>query len=101
MLLPRPTTLDIGEGEFELTRRLADTDAAVIMKVGRNLPKIRRALKAAGRLERALYVERGTMANGASMRLADKADDAAPYFSIVLVAGWAARPGVQASGVVL
>ena len=30
--------------EFELTRRLADTDAAVIMKVGRNLPKIRRAL---------------------------------------------------------
>ena len=30
--------------EDELTRRLADTDAAVIMKVGRNLPKIRRAL---------------------------------------------------------
>ena len=87
--------------EFELTRRLADTDAAVIMKVGRNLPKIRRSLAAAGRLERALYVERGTMANGASMRLADKADDAAPYFSIILVAGWAARPGVQASGVVL
>ena len=49
--------------EVELTRRLADTDAAVIMKVGRNLPKIRRALQAAGRLERAIYVERGTMAN--------------------------------------
>jgi len=87
--------------EFELTRRLADTDAAVIMKVGRNLPKIRRALAAAGRLERALYVERGTMANGAAMRLADRGDDAAPYFSIILVAGWAARPGMRASGVVL
>ena len=37
--------------EFELTRRLADTDAAVIMKVGRNLPKIRRALTATGLLD--------------------------------------------------
>jgi precorrin-2/cobalt-factor-2 C20-methyltransferase len=36
--------------EFELTRRLADTDAAVIMKVGRNLPKIRKALAATGKL---------------------------------------------------
>ena len=49
--------------EAELARRLADTDAAVIMKVGRNLPKIRRALAAAGKLDRAVYVERGTMAN--------------------------------------
>jgi precorrin-2/cobalt-factor-2 C20-methyltransferase len=78
--------------EFELTRRLSDTDAAVIMKVGRNLPKIRRALEAAGKLEQAIYVERGTMANTASTPLAEKADDAAPYFSIVLVPGWAGKP---------
>ena len=78
--------------EFELTRRLADTDAAVIMKVGRNLPKIRRALSAAGLIDRAIYVERGTMANTSSVRLADKADDVAPYFSIVLVPGWAELP---------
>ena len=78
--------------EFELTRRLADTDAAVIMKVGRNLPKIRRALVATGLLDRAVYVERATMANTASMRLADKPDDVAPYFSIILVPGWAGRP---------
>jgi precorrin-2/cobalt-factor-2 C20-methyltransferase len=77
---------------FELTRRLADTDAAVIMKVGRNLPKIRRALEATGKLADAIYVERGTMANAASMRLADKADDQAPYFAIVLVPGWSGRP---------
>ncbi len=77
---------------FDLTRRLADTDAAVIMKVGRNLPKIRQALQMTGKLERAIYVERGTMDNTASMRLADKADDKAPYFSIVLVPGWVGRP---------
>ena len=79
--------------EFELTRRLADTDAAVIMKVGRNLPKIRRALEAAGKLTKAVYVERGTMAGGSSMRLAEKTDDKAPYFAIVLVAGWSGKPG--------
>ena len=43
-------------------------------------------------LDRAIYVERGTMANTQSVRLADKADDQAPYFSIVLVPGWAGRP---------
>ncbi len=78
--------------EFELARRLADTDAAVIMKVGRNLPKIRSALASTGMLDRAIYVERGTMANTQSTRLADKADDDAPYFSIVLVPGWAGKP---------
>jgi precorrin-2/cobalt-factor-2 C20-methyltransferase len=76
---------------FELTRRLADTDAAVIMKVGRNLPKIRKALADAGKLDRAVYVERGTMETTASCRLVEKPDDRAPYFSIVLVAGWTGR----------
>jgi precorrin-2/cobalt-factor-2 C20-methyltransferase len=77
--------------EEELTRRLRDSDAAVVMKLGRNLPKVRRALARTGGLERALYVERGTMANAAVMRLADKPDDDAPYFAIVLVAGWERR----------
>lgn len=81
--------------EFELTRRLADTDAAVIMKVGRNLPKIRKALDVTGKLDRAIYVERGTMPNTLSMRLVDKADDTAPYFAIVLVPGWAGKPGAD------
>lgn len=78
--------------EDELARRLGDAHAAVIMKVGRNLPKIRRVLAAGGRLARAVYVERGTMADGCTMPLADKADDRAPYFSIVLVPGWEDRP---------
>ncbi|MEK1870482.1 MAG: precorrin-2 C(20)-methyltransferase, partial [Ensifer adhaerens] len=69
-----------------------DTEAAVIMKVGRNLPKIRRALAASGRLDQAVYVERGTMKNAAMTALAEKADDEAPYFSLVLVPGWKDRP---------
>ena len=81
--------------EFELTRRLADTDAAVIMKVGRNLPKIRKALAATGKLGRAIYVERGTMPTTQHMRLVDKSDDIAPYFAIVLVPGWAGKPGAE------
>jgi precorrin-2/cobalt-factor-2 C20-methyltransferase len=78
--------------EEELARRLADADAAVVMKLGRNLPKVRRALARAGRLDHAMYVERGTMADAVVMRLADKSGDDAPYFAIVLVAGWEGRP---------
>ncbi len=74
--------------EQELERRLSDTQAAVIMKVGRNLPKIRRALQASGRLTEAVYVERGTMANAAMIKLADRPEGDAPYFSLVLVPGW-------------
>jgi precorrin-2/cobalt-factor-2 C20-methyltransferase len=83
-----PATLP--EGELE--RRLADADAAVVMKLGRHLPKIRRALGRAGRLDRAIYVERGTMADAVMMPLADKPDDQAPYFAVVLVPGWEQQP---------
>jgi precorrin-2/cobalt-factor-2 C20-methyltransferase len=75
-----------------LTERLRQTDAAVIMKVGKNFAKIRQALRDSGHYERAIYVERGTMAGEKIMRLADKADDAAPYFAIVLVSGQGRRP---------
>ncbi|MBA4776952.1 MULTISPECIES: precorrin-2 C(20)-methyltransferase [Agrobacterium] len=79
-------------GEDVLTDRLSGTDGAVIMKVGRNLPKIRRALEKAGKLEDALYVERGTMANSHAVRLVDRDASPAPYFSLVLVPGWKTRP---------
>lgn len=78
--------------EGELVRRLGDCEAAVIMKVGRNLPKIRRALATAGKLGRAVYVERATMAATTTLRLEEKADERAPYFSLVLVPGWELRP---------
>ncbi|HAH66670.1 MAG TPA: precorrin-2 C(20)-methyltransferase [Rhizobiales bacterium] len=78
--------------EYELERRLADADAAIVMKIGRHLAKVRRALDRAGRLDRAIYVERGTMANAAVMPLVDKLDTYAPYFAMVLVPGWEGRP---------
>ena len=78
--------------EDELARRLRGADAAVVMKIGRHLPKLRRALATSGRLARAIYVERGTMADAKMLPLADKADDDAPYFAVVLVPGWEERP---------
>jgi precorrin-2/cobalt-factor-2 C20-methyltransferase len=78
--------------EAELARRLGDADAIVVMKVGRHLPKLRRALTECGRLDRAIYVERGTMADAKMMPLAAKPDDEAPYFAIVMVPGWKGRP---------
>ncbi len=78
--------------EAELTRRLTESDATVIMKLGRNLPKVRRALTQTGLMSRAVYVERGTMAGAIALPLADKTDDSAPYFAVVLVPGWDQRP---------
>jgi precorrin-2/cobalt-factor-2 C20-methyltransferase len=78
--------------EDELARRLADADAAVVMKVGRHLPKLRRALQKSGRLARAIYIERGTMPEAKMTPLAAKPDDEAPYFAVVLVPGWEERP---------
>jgi precorrin-2/cobalt-factor-2 C20-methyltransferase len=71
--------------ESELARRFGQNDPTVVMKVGRNLSKIRRALIASNRLSQAIYVERGTMKNERQMPLSDKPDDQAPYFAIVLV----------------
>lgn len=88
VLMVLPGTLS----QAELERRLDDADAAVIMKLGRNLPKVRRAIERAGLLDRALYIERGTMADALAMPLADKRDDCAPYFAVVLVPGWERRP---------
>lgn len=78
--------------EDEIARRLADADAAVVMKIGRHLPKLRRALATSGRLQRAIYVERGTMSDAKLMPLSAKCDDHAPYFAVVLVPGWEERP---------
>jgi precorrin-2/cobalt-factor-2 C20-methyltransferase len=78
-------------GEELLTRRLADTDAAVIMKVGNNLAKIRRAVKAAGLMSRAIYVERGSMQDEKIMPLSEGPEAGGPYFSMVLIPGQGRR----------
>ena len=76
-----PGTLE----EPELVRRLRQNEPAVVMKLGRNLPKVRRSLIESDRIRDAIYVERGTMQAERMMPLAEKPDDSAPYFAIVLV----------------
>jgi len=74
-------------GEEQLVERLRRTDAAVIMKVGRNLGKVRRAVEAAGLLKRAVYVERGTMQDERILPLADCSEPVGAYFATVLIPG--------------
>jgi precorrin-2/cobalt-factor-2 C20-methyltransferase len=77
--------------EAELERRAHSSDALVIMKTGRNLAKVRRALEAAGRLDEAWLIERGTMPGERVARLADVDVSDCPYFAIVLVHGRGGR----------
>lgn len=82
-----PGTLD----EDSLTRKLSSSDAVVIMKIGRNFEKVRRAVTAAGLLDRAIYVERGTMADEKIMPLRDCTDVAGTYFAMVIIPGQGRR----------
>ncbi|MCA0273340.1 MAG: precorrin-2 C(20)-methyltransferase [Proteobacteria bacterium] len=77
--------------EDELTRRIGDTDALVVMKIGRNLEKLKRALTAAGKIDNAWLVERGTMPDQRVHRLCE-APAKVPYFSIAVVHGQGRRP---------
>ena len=78
-----PGTLD----EPELARRLADTDGAIIMKLGRTFPKVVSALRQAGRLDGALYVERASMPEERWLPVADVDPETVPYFSLIVVPG--------------
>jgi precorrin-2/cobalt-factor-2 C20-methyltransferase len=80
--------------EDELVRHMQGADALVIMKTGRNLPRVRRALATAGRLEQAWLVERGTMPGERVLKLAEADGNDCPYFAIVLVHGSGRRPEV-------
>ncbi len=71
--------------EAELRTRLAQADAAAIIKVGRHLAKVRRVLGDLGLDTEARYIEHATMANQSVRRLDDVGEDAAPYFSMILV----------------
>jgi precorrin-2 C20-methyltransferase/precorrin-3B C17-methyltransferase len=86
-LARRDTTLTIVPGtlpEDEIVDRVAH-GAAVIIKLGRNFAKVRRALGRAGAAERALYIERATMDAERTMPLSDVVSDRVPYFSLILV----------------
>jgi precorrin-2/cobalt-factor-2 C20-methyltransferase len=78
--------------EADLIDHMKRADALVVMKTGRNLPTVKRALAAAGRLDDAWLVEKGTMPDQRIAKMADVADDDCPYFAIVLVHGQGRRP---------
>ncbi|WP_116951886.1 precorrin-2 C(20)-methyltransferase [Jiangella endophytica] len=79
--------------EAELARRLADTDGAIVMKLGRTFPAVVSALRQAGRLDGALYVERASMAEERWLPVADVDPSTVPYFSLIVVPGDTARSG--------
>ncbi|MBH3461733.1 precorrin-2 C(20)-methyltransferase [Pseudomonas sp. MH2] len=89
-LVYRNQTLTVLSGVLpheELKRRLADADAAVIMKLGRNFPKVREVLAELDLDGRALYVERATMANQKIVALDAVDPQSSPYFSLIVVPG--------------
>ncbi|MCB5181242.1 precorrin-2 C(20)-methyltransferase [Streptomyces antimicrobicus] len=82
----------------ELTARLAATDSAVVMKLGRTFPAVREALADSGRLGEARYVERATMAGERTGDLADIEPGSVPYFSVAVVPSRVGNPGAKPSG---
>ncbi|HUI21968.1 MAG TPA: precorrin-2 C(20)-methyltransferase [Methylocella sp.] len=83
-----PGTLD----HAALVHHLCTSDAVAIIKIGANLSKIRAAIKEAGRLSTAIYVENGTGEAETVLPLAAKCDDQAPYFASILIPGQGRRP---------
>ena len=90
----------------QLSERLMTTDAAAIMKISRSYAGVQQALKEAGRLEQAYYVERAS-GDKQVTRPAGAVDPSdVPYMSIVIVPGRAAAqgrptaPGATTEGVI-
>lgn len=69
----------------ELSRRLADTDAAAILKLGRTFDTVRGAVEDSGRGRGAWYVERASSTRQLCGPLRDIDPHDVPYFSLALV----------------
>ncbi|MCX8952435.1 MULTISPECIES: precorrin-2 C(20)-methyltransferase [unclassified Ruegeria] len=78
--------------EEVLAERMAQTDALVVMKIGRNIDKVKRALKTSGLYDRAWIVEYAQMPNQTVTKLSEACEKITPYFSIIVVHGQGRRP---------
>lgn len=78
--------------EDELARRMGDADALVVMKIGRNFDKVKRALTRAGLTPRAWLVEYAAQSGQTVTKLSEVGNWIAPYFSIIIVHGQGRRP---------
>ena len=68
-----------------LGQRIRDVDAVAIIKVGRHLRRVRAVIEGMGLTAHARYIEHATMASEKILPLADVAEGAAPYFSMILI----------------
>ncbi|MEO9650980.1 MAG: precorrin-2 C(20)-methyltransferase [Roseobacter sp.] len=75
-----------------LSEAIASADALVIMKIGRNLAKVRRALETSGKAGRAVLVQYASMEGEQVCQLSDYCGETLPYFSIIVVHGQGRRP---------
>lgn len=91
-----PGTLPVGE----LTRRLADADAAVVLKLGRSYHAVREALSASGQLDDAFYVERASTPGQRILPAAEVDEAGVPYFSLAMVPGGRRREEPSGAGTV-
>ena len=78
--------------EDMLAQNMANADALVVMKIGRNIDKVRRALRSAGKYDAAWLVEYATMPNQTVQKLSEAEGKVTPYFSIIIVHGQGRRP---------
>jgi precorrin-2/cobalt-factor-2 C20-methyltransferase len=80
-----PATL----AEDELARRLDESDAAAVIKIGRHFAKLHRVLDRLGLLDGAVYIERATLPNQRVARFSEIEAADVPYFAMALIC----RPG--------
>jgi precorrin-2 C20-methyltransferase/precorrin-3B C17-methyltransferase len=71
--------------EDVLIAKLSQRGAFAIMKLGRNFAKVRRAIETAGLADRALFIERATMAAERIIPLREVDPLHVPYFSLILI----------------
>ncbi|EQM31882.1 precorrin-3B C(17)-methyltransferase [Rhodococcus sp. WS1] len=89
--------------QAELTRRLKETDAAAILKLGRTFPPVLQSLEDSGRLDEAHYVERASTTRQRVESAAEVDPDGVPYFSIAIVPSPSnnPRPAAESRGEVV
>ncbi|MGA2251141.1 precorrin-2 C(20)-methyltransferase [Terracidiphilus sp.] len=71
--------------EDVLIAKLNQQGAFAIMKLGRNFAKVKRAIDSAGLVDRALFIERATMAAERIIPLREVDPLQVPYFSLILI----------------